>query len=134
MSENNLFEIAARLKLRFDSNVGQLSTEDLFDLPLTGIRANLDDIAKSLHRELKSNEEESFVVKKSTKDAVLETKFELVKHVISVKLEEAEQREKESENKLRRDKLRSILAHKQDEVLGAKSVKQIEKLLQEVGG
>ena len=135
MSENNLFEIASRLKLRFESPVGSISVEDIWDLPLTSStasRLNLDSIAKGLHRELKSNEEESFVIRKSTKNVVLETKFELVKYVISFKLEEAEQCEKRAENRVRRDKLRSILAQKQDDVLSSKSVKQIEKLLQEV--
>jgi len=136
MLQNNIFEIASRLKLRFNSSVGLLSTEDLWDLQLTSnsSRPNLDSIAKSLRREIKSNEEESFVVRKSTKDVVLETKFEIVIHVISIKLDEVNQCERKSENKVRRDKIRSILAEKQDNVLSGKSVKQLEKLLQEVGG
>ena len=48
----NIFEQASRNKLRFDTNIkGVISTEDLWDLPLTSDtgRVNLDDIAKALY-------------------------------------------------------------------------------------
>ena len=44
----NIFEQAARQKIRFESVLGLLCVEDLWDLPLTSLnskRANLDDIA-----------------------------------------------------------------------------------------
>ena len=58
-----MFEKATRRKLRFTSAAGLLSTEDLWDLPLTSAtgKANLDDIAKALNRRLKDAEEVSFV-------------------------------------------------------------------------
>ena len=49
----NIFEMATRKKIRFNSPQGDLSTEDLWDLPLSSKvngKANLDDIAKDLHR------------------------------------------------------------------------------------
>jgi hypothetical protein len=53
-SENNLFEKASRLKLRFSSPAGLLTVEDLWDLPLSAQAkvANLDDIAKGLNKTL----------------------------------------------------------------------------------
>jgi excisionase family DNA binding protein len=63
-----LFEKAARLKLRFASPQGNLSAEDLWDLPLTSVRlnaANLNNIAKAISRQLKAESEEDFVNPKS---------------------------------------------------------------------
>ena len=55
MSESNaLFITASRAKFRFPFSVGQLSAEDLWDLPLSGRGQNLDNIARALHKELKS--------------------------------------------------------------------------------
>lgn len=56
----NIFEQTSRLKLRFDTTKGMLTAEDLWDLPLTSDagKANLDDVAQSLHRELKDAETE----------------------------------------------------------------------------
>lgn len=50
-----IFERAARLKLRFETKKGQLSAEDLWDLPLSSTteRTNLNSIAISLHQKLK---------------------------------------------------------------------------------
>ena len=57
-----MFEQASRSKFRFNSSQGLLTTEDLWDLPLTSTRyANLNDIAKELNRTLKATAEEDFV-------------------------------------------------------------------------
>ena len=64
-----MFEQASRLKLRFTTARGSLSVEDLWDLPLTSTtgKPNLDDIAKSLNRELRATSEEtSFVEPNAT--------------------------------------------------------------------
>ena len=80
-----IFEQATRAKLRFATPKGTLSVEDLWELPLTSKtgQANLDDIAKGLHRELKANDEVSFVEEKTTANTVTNLKFEVVKSVIN---------------------------------------------------
>ena len=78
-----MFEKAVRLKLRFDSPQGLMSAEDLWDLPLTSSRpnkANLNDIAKEVSRELKASGEEDFVNPTSKADETLQLKLEIVKH------------------------------------------------------
>jgi len=63
----SLFETASKNKLRFSSIKGNLTTEDLWDLPLTSKsgRICLDNIAKQLYKELKDSTEESFVLPKT---------------------------------------------------------------------
>lgn len=90
----NIFEAAARQKLRFETSKGSLSLEDLWDLPLTSAtgRVCLDEIALGLHRQLRATSDVvSFVDDKATVNPSLQLRFDLVKHVIEQrKLENAE--------------------------------------------
>ena len=87
----NIFEKASRMKLRF--NVGSrlnLTVENLWDLPLTNIKGeDLDHIAIELQEKLSTNEK-SFVVQQSkNKETQLnQLKFDIVKYIIDVRLEE----------------------------------------------
>lgn len=127
-----MFEQAARLKLRFETPKGSLTVEDLFDLPLTSTRsgANLNDIAKSLNRTLKDAGEEDFVNKSATAaDEVLRLKFEIVKHVINVRLAENEDARTKAERKQKKEQLTEILSRKQNAALEAMSAEDIQKMI-----
>ena len=80
----NIFEQASRRGLRFTTGQGAVTTEDLWDMPLTHARRgySLDDLAKDLRRQLKDNEEVSFVTPVTRSDEVLQLKFDIVKHII----------------------------------------------------
>ena len=88
----NIFEQATRQAYRYPSVRGPLDTESLWHLPLTHKSGcDLDSVAKAVNSELKAVTEESFVA--TTNNAAkthLETKLEIVKHIIAVKLAEAE--------------------------------------------
>lgn len=132
----NIFERAARAKLRYPSPVGELSTEQLWDLPLTarGNRADLDSTARAIHNELKSIEEGSFVnLKPDPRKTTLELKLEIVKHVIASKISDMEAAEKAAATKARKEQLLSALAHKQEQDLMGMSKEQIEKELEQLG-
>ncbi len=76
-----LFATASRLQLRFDTPQGQITTEDLWHLPLTSVRtgrANLDDIAVSLNKQLQDQGTTSFVKKATRPNEILKAKFEVV--------------------------------------------------------
>lgn len=111
-----MFERATRLKLRFDTHVGQLSVEDLWDLPLTSTnnRANLDEIAVNLHKQLESSSVASFVVAKSMANDKLQLGFDIVKHVIDMKIAERDAAEARKQNAERKQKLLSLAAQKRD--------------------
>lgn len=132
----NIFERAARAKLRFASSVGELTTEQLFDLPLatTGNRASLDRVAREVYGELKTYDDISFIeTKPEPRKVQLELQLEIVKHVIESKkadLAAVETRAKKAE--LRRQ-LTEVLAKKQGEQLEGLSVEDIQKKLAELG-
>ena len=129
-----MFEVASREKLRFGTVSGNIGAEDLWDMPLTSRRcgASLDDLAKDLNRQVKADGEESFVVKKSAKNSTLELAFEIVKHVIKVKMAEADASEKAAENKAKKEQILSIIADKQSDELKGKSIKDLTKLVGEL--
>lgn len=132
MTDKNLFEQATRLKLRFASPVGALKIEDLWDLPLTSKtgRANLDDIARAYSRELKSQDEESFVEKPAKRDKLLQLGFDLVKHIIDVKIAERDAIKAAADKKAKKDKIMELIVKKKDEAMGAMSVEELQKQLE----
>jgi hypothetical protein len=123
-----MFETASKMKLRFATTKGNLTTEDLWDLPL----ATLDIIARGLHRELKSKEEESFI-KPKTETATTETlALEIVKRVIEVKLAEIEAREQAANRKAKKERLLGIIAEKEDDKLKKTSLAELRRQVEEL--
>lgn len=119
MNIENLFQQAARQKFRFLSIKGDLTVEQLWDMPLTARGGfDLDNVAKQVAAELKAAGEESFVQKNSNPaKAKLEAKLEIVKHIISTKLEEAERAVKADQRSEERQKLLAVLDRKQNAAL-----------------
>jgi len=129
-----LFEQASRLKVRFDTVIGMLAVEDLWDLPLTarGDKVSLDQIAIFLNKQVKEDAEESFVKTAQKKDKILDVMFELVKHIINVKIDEEEVAKLKADNKVKKQRLVNILATKEDEELVGKSADEIKQLINEL--
>jgi hypothetical protein len=123
-----MFEKATRQKYRFKTDVGLVTVEDLWDLPLTG----LDKLAKALRKELQEAQEESFLETKP-RSSVIETKFEIVKYIIQVKLKEKEDAVNVKAKKERKEKILEILAEKQNEALSQKTPEELLKELEELG-
>lgn len=121
------FEKATKLKLRYETGRGRVTTEDLWDMPLTG-SFSLDELAQSLHKAVKSSEEKSFVVKKTKANEILQLQFDIVKYIIDVKLEEQKQAKNSAANKLQKEKILGIIADKEDDSLAEMSVKDLKKM------
>lgn len=126
-----MFEKATKMKLRWNSSKGNLSVEDLWDLPLTGT-VSLDSLAKSVNKELKESEEESFVQIRSASNTTLDLKLDILKHIIKVKLEEREELKNAKEKAIKREKILRALADKQDESLRNADEAELEKMLAEL--
>ena len=120
-----MFQMAIRNKFRFPFK-GLISSEDLYDLSVE----NLDIIFKSLNSEIKKAKEESLLDIKTSEDKILQAKIEIVKYIVSIKLEEKRIKENEKKNKEERQKILSIIANKQENELQNKSIEELEKMLQ----
>lgn len=123
MEMTNLFEMATRKKFRFPFR-GQISVEDLWDLSVQ----NLDTVFKALNAESKQVKEESLLATKSTEDAILDVKIAIVKHIVNVKLEEANQRTKDNEKREQKRRLLELIADKEDEALQGKSIEELKAM------
>jgi len=130
----NIFEVAARRKFRFASLQGLMMTESLFDLPLKSRSgADLDSVARDVSRKLKEETEESFVeVKPNQKRADLEVMLEIVKHVISVKVAEADRAKAAKARAEERSKILDAIAHAETAELQGKSKDELLKKLAEL--
>lgn len=126
-----MFEKASRLKLRFETSKGLVTVEDLWDLPLSSAtgKANLDDVARSLHNQLKNEEDISFVNPETKENMPMKLGFEIVKHIISVKLAEKVAREQAESNREKKQKIMAIIEQKQDTALSAMSLEELNKMV-----
>lgn len=130
----NIFEQASIQKLRFSTNKGDLTTEQLWDLPLTSKSGfDLDTVAKSVNGELRGVAEESFVAT-STNPAKpsLELKMAILKHIIAARLAKNEELKVASQKAAERNKLLEILGQKEDQALAALTPEEIRKRLDEL--
>lgn len=133
MLEKASFEEASKDKYRFTTPKGEISTEDLWDVPLLSrSKFSLDLIARNISKELKETGEESFVKPLTISNTLLTRKFEIVKHVIAVKIAEAEEAKTAANKKAQRVKILGIIADKQDEQLKGKTLEELTAELEKL--
>lgn len=135
MSTLNDFEKATRMKLRFSTDKGDLTVEQLWDLPLTSEKGvSLDGIAIAANRELQSLATESFVSIATTnpRKGVLELQLAVLKRIIAVKIEDNEKARLRAAASAERARLTEILANKEDAALANLSVEAIQQRLAEL--
>lgn len=129
----NIFEQASRIKLRFDTGIGKLTVEDLWELPLSHVNENkltLDSIAVALHKKLEGTGE-SFV-KSAKKDAVLQLSFDIVINMIETRQKEIEAKTAAKRVETEISKISEALTKKKDAALEGMSVEALESRLLEL--
>ena len=127
----DIYKQACTKKVRFKTTNGLISTEDLFDLPLTSKNGmNLDVVAKTVYEALKSEESVSFVEKSSNpRKEGLELAMEIVKDVIRIKQEEAATKAELASKAAKRDQLLRALSTKQEQELANMPVEKLQEEL-----
>ena len=126
-----MFEKAARQHIRFSSPIGNLTVEDLWDLPLTGKnpnQANLDDIAKELYAAIKEGDTVSFVNKPAKADDELRLKFDIVKHIIDIRLAERDAEATQQANRMKKQQILRLIADKENDALASQSLEELRKM------
>ena len=118
------------MKLRFQTDRGQLCVEDVWDLNLTQLNA----LAKSLNRKLKQDQEEDFLSTKNEADATDKLRFDIVVAILEVKKAEKVEKEQSADKKAKREMILGVLAQKQNEAIQGKSVEELMKELEALGG
>jgi hypothetical protein len=119
------FKLASQLKLRFNTSRGSLSTEQLWDLPLS----ELDTLAVELEQLAKEGNQKSFLLKKTDEDKVAKLRFDITLSILNTRVEELEAAQNARAIKEHNEKILAIIADKQDESLKGKSLEELEALL-----
>lgn len=124
--EMNIFEYAAVNRLRFQYK-GQISTEDLYSLPVKA----LDEIYQSLAAELAAKQgTKSLIAKQQDKSAdQLAIKMKIVEHIYNQKIAQAEAAKQAVQQKQKNQVIMDLIAKKQMESLEGKSVEELQAML-----
>ena len=128
MTIDNMFEKAARQKIRIPCEKGWLYVEDLFDLSLK----ELDKIYKILNTQLKTAKEDSLLDVKDTSTSKLELQVDLVKYVFGVKKSEEAANAARIANKQKKEFLMTVLEEQQKDEIKKMSSDEIKKMLEEL--
>lgn len=131
----SLFEQATRSKLRFYTTKGVLNVEDLWDLPLiskSGTQVNLDDLARAAYKEMEESACQSFVQKSTKTSEVAKLRFDIIKHIIDVKLADRDAASERAEKAAKKQRILELIANKEDESLAGKSLEELQKLAGEL--
>ncbi len=128
----DLFEQASRQQLRWGTSRGLVGVEELWQMPLkdekTKTHFSLNDIAKGLNKDIKENEEESFVEEETKNDETQELKFSIVKHIIKVRIAENKAKVNETLIKEKKQQILRLIADKKNTELADKSIEELSKM------
>lgn len=119
----NLFIKATRQGYRWEYK-GLRNVEDLWKL--SGVQ--LDEIYKVLRKEIRESAEESLLAKKNAKISMIEDMAEIVKYILTVKVNEAEMATKAVANKQQKAMIDDIIAQKKNVALANMSIEELEKM------
>jgi hypothetical protein len=131
-----IFIEATRKKFRFPSEKGELTVEQLWDLPLTSRNGfNLNSVAIAVNTELRGLTEESFVeVNPNPRRAQLRDMREIIKYVIATKQEENKAANERAAKETLKERIREAIAAKRNEQLNSTSLEELEAQLAALGG
>ena len=120
-----IYKQAIRQKLRFQSEKGALTTEQLWDLNIN----DLDKLAITLKDESEKSERKTFLSKKTDENTVSKLKFDIVYDVLTTKMDEVEIALKAKTAREHNQKIEAIIAKTKEVALSNKSIEELEKML-----
>lgn len=121
-----MYKEALQKKLRFKTNKGMITTEDLFDLSLQ----NLNTLAIMLDKKISEAPKKSFIEELPAEENDDELRFSIVKDVINIKLKARKDNIDKAQADAQKKRILEILAKRNDEELGKKSTEELRAMLQ----
>ena len=140
-NEYFMYKEALRVKLRYETSKGQISVEDLFDLPLTAPvgKLSLNSLAKDIWSKLNSQQATSFVedIEEDKGTKILQLQLDILKDVISTRKSEINAFNHQQQNRVAAQRLMEAIENKKHKELEEKPLEQLEAelfALQKLGG
>lgn len=121
-----MYKEALQKKLRFKTNKGMITTEDLFDLSLQ----NLNTLAIMLDKKISEAPKKSFIEELPAEENDDELRFGIVKDVINIKLKARKDNIDKAQADAQKKRILEILAKRNDEELEKKSTEELRAMLQ----
>lgn len=121
-----MYKEALQKKLRFKTNKGIITTEDLFDLSLQ----NLNTLAIMLDKKISEAPKKSFIEELPAEENDDELRFSIVKDVINIKLKARKDNIDKAQADAQKKRILKILAKRNDEELEKKSTEELRAMLQ----
>lgn len=121
-----MYKEALQKKLRFKTNKGMITTEDLFDLSLQ----NLNTLAIMLDKKISEAPKKSFIEELPAEENDDELRFNIVKNVINIKLKARKDNIDKAQANAQKKRILEILAKRNDEELEKKSTEELRAMLQ----
>lgn len=130
----NLFLKAAKDKLRFTTPRGDITVEQLFDLPLTSNtgKVNLNDLAIACHTRLQETPTVTFVGTAAPKNTVDNLRLDILKEVIDIKQKENAALNQANARAAEKRVLLELLERKQVAELETLDIEQIKAKLEKL--
>lgn len=126
----SIFEKASRMALRFESPKGDLTTEQLWTLPLTSEvqgKLSLDLVGRQVMQKLATTTASTFLESSPDTNRVAdELRLEILKHIRDVKQTEAKAVREDSARRAEKERLLEIVAQKKQGQLAELSVEELE--------
>ena len=120
-----MYKKALKMKLRFATTKGKLTTEDLFDLSLT----DLNNIAIALDKKLSESPRKSFISDIAPDTEEDELRFNIVKDVIHTKLVERSNAQNAKAKAAEKAQLLEIIHRKKNQAMENMSIDELEAKL-----
>lgn len=121
-----MYKEALQKKLRFKTNKGMITTEDLFDLSLQ----NLNTLAIMLDKKISEAPKKSFIEELPAEKNDDELRFSIVKDVINTKLKARKDNIDKVQADAQKKRILEILAKRNDEELEKKSTEELRAMIQ----
>lgn len=133
----NLFILATRNKYRFQSQVGQLTVEDLWGLPITSQRSEaltLSMLAQNLNAKIKPTEglEWLEIQRETVEQEELKNKLAIIKFIVETRRAEATARQEAESKAQLLAKLKAEQLRRKEQNLIGQSDEELEKLIAEL--
>jgi len=127
-----MYKTALKNQYLYRTKRGSITTQDLFDLPLSGNNGfNLDQVAKDIDADITQDKRPSFV-EPTQENPTNANKLKIVKDIIKDKLDAKDALKVKAANAAKREQILRLLAAKQDDALAAKSEAELLKELEEI--
>lgn len=121
-----MYKNATKQKLRYPTKRGQLSVEDLWDLPLT----ELDSLYATLSDEQEKSQRVSLLSKPTAKSAIDTLRIEILKDIVTTRLADAADKQNKAIKAQERIRILEAIERKKDNAFEEQSLEELQAALE----